>query len=136
MRHTLRWYHTPVQDLFANSQRCITPYLVKTITKHGKRSADSALLSVVMSKADKAALQELARQDGRSASKFAARELAKIVAAHLAKTQAPAEASPHDPELAVMLREMQSQVAPIIARIRGADRPQSAKNVQKSFTTK
>lgn len=89
-----------------------------------------------MSKADKATLQELAKQDGRSASKFAARELAKIIAAHAAKSKPPEEAPPHDPVLAAMLREMQAEVAPIIARIKGAGRPQSAKNVQKSFTTK
>ena len=110
--------------------------LVKTITKHGKRSADSALLSVVMSKADKATLQLIAKQDGRTASNFAAHELGKIVAAHLAKSQAPTEAPTHDPALAAMLREMQAEVAPVIAKIKGAGRPHSAKNVQKSFTTK
>ena len=89
-----------------------------------------------MSKADKATLQALAKQDGRSASKFAARELAKIIAAHAAKAKPPEAAPAHDPVLAAMLREMEAEVAPIIARIKGAGRPQSAKNVQKSFTTK
>lgn len=54
-------------------------------------------------------------------------------------TAPPASHKPdasHDPVLAAMLREMEAEVAPIIARIKGAGRPQSAKNVQKSFTTK
>ena len=89
-----------------------------------------------MSKVDKAALKLIAKRDGRTASNFAARELAKIVAAHAAKSKPPEAAPAHDPVLAAMLREMQAEVAPIIARIKGAGRPQSAKNVQKSFTTK
>ena len=40
-----------------------------------------------MSKSDKAALKIIAKQDGRTASNFAARELAKIVAAHSAKPE-------------------------------------------------
>ena len=46
------------------------------------------------------------------------------------------EAPTHDPALAAMLREMQAEVAPVIAKIKGAGRPHSAKNVQKSVTTK
>lgn len=46
------------------------------------------------------------------------------------------EAPPHDAALAAMVREMEAEVAPIVARIKGAGRPQPSKNDKKHHAAK